>query len=226
MAETIKICGLRSPETLDAALAAGTDLVGFVRYPRSPRHIPLEAGQALSRRARGRALRAVLVVDADDAELEAVMAALDPDLLQLHGHESPERVADIRARFGRPVMKAIGIAGAADLSDLDRYAGTADRLLLDAKPPQAADALPGGNGLPFDWGLLAGIDRRTPFMLSGGLSSENVAEAIAATGASGVDVSSGVETRPGEKDPDRITAFIRAARRAFAAATPIKDKVA
>lgn len=226
MDQEIKICGLRDRETLDAALAAGADLVGFVRYPRSPRHVELDVAAPLARRARGRALRAVLVVDAQDAELDAIVAALDPDLLQLHGDESPDRVAAIRTRTGRPVMKAIGLAGPADLAAVADYEGVADRLLLDAKPPKAAEALPGGNGFAFDWSLLQGLDPRIRFMLSGGLSPENVAAAITATGASGVDVSSGVESRPGEKDPARITAFIRAARAAFAARLPAKDKVA
>lgn len=213
----IKICGLSTPETLDAALQAGADLVGFVRFPKSPRHLGLDRGRALSAQARGRALRAALVVDADDAELDAVVTALDPDMLQLHGHESVERVEAIRARFGRPVIKALGMADASDLSAIAVYRPHADRLLLDAKPPKSAQSLPGGNGLAFDWRLLAGLDPHLPFMLSGGLNPDNVGEAIALTGARAVDVSSGVEIRPGEKDPMRIEAFVRAARAAFAA---------
>jgi phosphoribosylanthranilate isomerase len=207
----VKICGLSTPETLAAALDAGADMVGFVRFPKSPRHVSLEVGRALSRAARGRALRALLVVDPDDADLAAAIDALDPDLIQLHGAETPERVAGIRDRTGRPVMKALGIAAAADLSSLPAYAAVADRLLLDAKPPPGA-ALPGGNGLAFDWRLLAGLDPELSFMLSGGLTPETVAEAIRITGASAVDVSSGVERAPGVKDPDRIAAFVAAAR--------------
>ena len=212
MPSLVKICGLSTPETLDAALGAGADLVGFVRYVRSPRHVDLDRGRALSRRARGRALRVALLVDADDVALDEAVEALDPDLLQLHGHETSERVASIRARFGRPVMKAVGIAEPADLAGIERYATVADQILLDAKPPRDARALPGGNGLPFDWRLLASLDLDERFMLSGGLTPETVATAVALTGIRAVDVSSGVETKPGEKDPVRIAAFVRAAR--------------
>lgn len=216
MSPLVKICGLSTPATLDAALDAGADLVGFVHFPKSPRHLGLEAGQALSARAKGRALRVALLVDPDDATLAAVIEAFDPDLLQLHGAESPERVAAIRARYGRPVMKALGIAEEADLGALARYRTVADRLLLDAKPPKAAGSLPGGNGVAFDWRLVAGLDPDTSFMLSGGLNPDNVGTAIALTGARSVDVSSGVEVRPGEKDPVRIEAFVKAARAAWA----------
>jgi phosphoribosylanthranilate isomerase len=217
MDKLVKICGLSTPDTLDAALSAGADWVGFVRFPKSPRHVSLETGRDLSAQAKGRALRVVLLVDADDAFIQEAVEALDPDLLQLHGHESPERVAAIRARFGRPVMKAIGIAEAADLSGLAAYAGIADHVLLDAKPPRTPDALPGGNGLPFDWRLLVGLDPRLSFMLSGGLDPGNVSEAIKLTGSKAVDVSSGVEVKPGVKDPGKIEAFVKAARAAFVA---------
>lgn len=223
MAQEIKICGLRSRDALEAALDGGADLVGFVRFPPSPRHISLDEAIPLSDTARGRALRTVLLVDPDDAEIAAVVEALDPDLLQLHGNESPARVAEIRAATGRPVMKALGIAESVDLAQVSGYRGVADRLLLDAKAPPGA-AHPGGNGLAFDWGLLSPLGT-TPYMLSGGLSPDNVADAILSTGTSAVDVSSGVEIRPGEKDPARIEAFIRAARAAFTAAS-IRDKVA
>ena len=221
MIPLVKICGLSTPETLEAALDAGADLVGLVHFPKSPRHVALDTGRALSAAARGRALRVALLVDPDDATLRGVVEALDPDLIQLHGSESPERVAAVRARFGRPVMKAIGIAEQADLAALDRYRGVADRLLLDAKPPKTAAALPGGNGIAFDWRLVAGLtvaglDPATSFMLSGGLNPDNVGTAIALTGVCSVDVSSGVEVRPGEKDPARIEAFVRAARAAWA----------
>ena len=213
----VKICGLSTPETLDAALGAGADMVGFVSYPRSPRHVDPAAAAALGARVAGRAMKVALVVDAEDETLAALVAALDPDLIQLHGRETPERVAAIRARFGRPVMKAVGVAGEADIAAARSYLGAADRLLFDAKPPADPSALPGGNGLAFDWRLIAGLDLPVPVMLSGGLDPENVAQAIRLTGVRGVDVSSGVESAPGVKDPRGITAFIAAARAAFAA---------
>lgn len=211
MTTLVKVCGLSTPETLAAALEAGADMVGFVRFAPSPRHLDLEVGRALSEAARGRVQRVLLLVDPDDAELHAAVAALDPDLVQLHGSETPERVAAIRARTGRPVMKALGIATADDLGEIAAYATVADRLLLDAKPPPGAP-LPGGNGLPFDWRLIAGLDPGLPYMLSGGLDPDTVAEAVRVTGAPAVDVSSGVERAPGIKDPDRIAAFVAAAK--------------
>jgi phosphoribosylanthranilate isomerase len=216
MALLVKICGVGTPTALEAAIGAGADMVGFVRFPRSPRHVELDRGRALSGMARGRTQRVLLVVDATDAELDEAVAALDPDLLQLHGTETPERVAAIRSRTGRPVMKAIGIAGTGDLARLVGYSGVADRILLDAKPPRDA-VLPGGNGRTFDWSLLDGLDPALDVMLSGGLDVANVAEAISRTRVRAVDVSSGVEARPGEKDPEKIAAFIRAARAAVAA---------
>jgi phosphoribosylanthranilate isomerase len=216
MDNLIKICGLSTPETLDAALSAGADWVGFVRFPRSPRHVDLDVGRDLSGQAKGRALRVVLLVNAEDADIADALAALDPDLLQLHGHETPQRVAAIRAAFGRPVVKALGVADPSDLAALDSYGGAADHLLLDAKPPRGQGALPGGNGLSFDWRLLVGLDPGLPFMLSGGLNPDNVAEAIRLTGTRAVDVSSGVEVRPGIKDPGKIEAFVKAARAAYA----------
>ncbi|AWN47649.1 phosphoribosylanthranilate isomerase [Methylobacterium terrae] len=213
----VKICGLGTPETLEAAIAAGADQIGLVHFPRSPRHVDLTLGAALSRQARGRAERVALLVDPDDALVDAVVAALDPDWLQLHGRESPERVAALRARTGRPIMKALGIATADDLAGAARYAALADRLLYDAKPAPGA-VLPGGNGHAFDWSLLAGAGRDSPFMLSGGLTLATVAEAVAVTAAQAVDVSSGVESAPGVKDPDRIAAFVAAARAAAPAA--------
>ncbi|MDF3061925.1 MAG: phosphoribosylanthranilate isomerase [Microvirga sp.] len=226
MQPLVKICGLNSLAALDAALQAGADLVGFVRYPRSPRHLTLDEGRELSARAKGKAVRVALTVDADDEELANILEALDPDLLQLHGEETPERVAEVRSRFGRAVMKAVGIAEKADLGRLAAYAEIADRILLDAKPPKTAEALPGGNGLSFDWRLVAGLDPKLSFMLSGGLAPENVAAAIGLTGARALDVSSGVERAPGEKDPERIEAFVRAARAAWADLDKAKDKVA
>lgn len=213
----VKICGLKTAEALDAALAAGADMVGFVRFARSPRHVALDVGRALSREAAGRALRVLLLVDPTDAELDEAVAAIEPDLVQLHGRESPERTAEVAARAGCPVMKALPVADAADLDRIDRYRGSADRILLDAKPPPDA-VLPGGNGIAFDWTLLASLGRPDGrLVLSGGLSPRNVAEAIAVSGLAAVDVSSGVESRPGIKDPAKIAAFVEAARAAFAA---------
>jgi phosphoribosylanthranilate isomerase len=211
MALTVKICGLNTPETLDVALAAGADMVGFVFFAPSPRHIGLAAARALGARVHGRAAKVALTVDANDETLADIVAALKPDLLQLHGTETPDRVVQVRTRFGRPVMKALPIAKRRDLSPIRLYAHVADRLIFDARAPKAATR-PGGLGRSFDWHLLAGIDPGVPFMLSGGLDADNVAEAIAITRAGGVDVSSGVERRPGVKDPDKIRAFITAAR--------------
>jgi phosphoribosylanthranilate isomerase len=209
----IKICGLRTPEALDVALEAGADFVGFVFFPPSPRHLGFEAARALGARVRGRAQKVALSVDADDDWLAASMAALRPDMLQLHGRETPERVAAVRSRFGLPVMKALPIETRADLSPIRLYAKVADRLIFDARAPREATR-PGGLGKPFDWRLLAGVDCDVPVMLSGGLDASNVAEALRVTGAGGVDVSSGVERAPGEKDADKVRAFVRAARQA------------
>lgn len=213
MSLIIKICGLKTPETLEAAIAAGADWVGFVFFAKSPRNVLLDEAKVLGQIVGSRAKKVALSVDADDAALADIEKALTPDLHQLHGHEAPERVAAIRARFGRPVIKAVGIAEAADLEAARAYETAADWLLLDAKPPKNA-ALPGGNGLPFDWQLLAGLDLQKPFMVSGGLDPSNVGEAIAISHPAGVDVSSGVETAPGIKDAAKIRAFIEAARRA------------
>jgi len=211
MALTIKICGLKTPETLDVALEFGADLVGFVFFPPSPRYLGLEAARTLGKRVQGRAGKVALTVDANDQALFDIVEALKPDLLQLHGTETPDRVVAVRTRFGLPVIKALPIAERADLSPIRLYAQVADRLLFDARPPREATR-PGGLGKPFDWTLLAGIDLGIPFMLSGGLDAGNLAEAVRVTSASGVDVSSGVERAPGVKDPEKIKAFIRAAR--------------
>jgi phosphoribosylanthranilate isomerase len=207
----IKICGLKTPEALDVALLAGADMVGFVFFPPSPRHIDFEAVRPLAARVRGRALKVALSVDADDAWLRASIEAVAPDLLQLHGKETPKRVLAVKSRFRLPVMKAIAVATRDDLACVPDYAEVADRLIFDAQAPRDATR-PGGLGRPFEWPLLKNLDPRAPFMLSGGLDPDNVAEAIAITRAGGVDVSSGVERAPGEKDPDRIRAFIRSAR--------------
>ncbi|HLN08012.1 MAG TPA: phosphoribosylanthranilate isomerase [Xanthobacteraceae bacterium] len=213
MSVLIKICGLKTAAALDAALAAKADLVGFVFFAPSPRHIAPAAARALGQRVAARAGKVALTVDADDDLLEGIVAALGPDMLQLHGRESPQRVAAVKARFGLPVMKAIPVETRADLAAAEAYAGIADRLLFDARAPRQATR-PGGLGTPFDWRLLEDFDRKIPFMLSGGLDAENVETALAVTGAPGVDVSSGVERAPGEKDVERIYAFIAAARRA------------
>jgi phosphoribosylanthranilate isomerase len=211
MSVLIKICGLKTSEALDVALAAGADLVGFVFFAPSPRHVGLEAARALSERVRGRAQKVALSVDAGDDELAASIEALKPDLLQLHGRETPERVAAVRERFGVPVMKALPIAERADLAAIRRYEGVADRLIFDARAGVEATR-PGGLGKRFDWRLLENVQPRVPFMLSGGLDADNVAQALRITAAPAVDVSSGVERVPGEKDPDKIRAFIAAAR--------------
>ena len=223
MSIIVKICGLRTPETLDAALEAGADMVGFVFFPPSPRHIAAEQARVLGERVKGRAQKAALSVDADDATLAAMIEALHPDILQLHGHETPERVSAVKARFKLPVMKALAIETRADLAAVANYKNVADRLLFDARAPRDATR-PGGLGKPFDWTLLRELDPGIPFMLSGGLDAGNVAEALRITRAPGVDVSSGVERAPGEKDPDKIHAFVRAAR-AAAAAMETESKV-
>jgi phosphoribosylanthranilate isomerase len=211
MALTVKICGLRTQEALDAALDSGADLVGFVFFPPSPRHLGLEAARMLGERVGGLAGKVALTVDATDETLLDIVEALQPDMLQLHGKETPDRVVQVRTRFGLPVMKALPIAERADLSPIREYALVADRLLFDARPPREATR-PGGLGRRFDWMLLAGIDPGVPYMLSGGLDAGNVAEALRITRASGVDVSSGVERAPGVKDPNKIREFVRAAR--------------
>jgi tryptophan synthase beta chain len=207
----IKICGLRSPETLDAALDAGAGMVGFVFFRPSPRHVDFALARELGARVAGRAVKVALSVDAADDWLAASIEALQPDLLQLHGKETPQRVAAVKARFGLPVMKAIPVESLDDLACVPAYAAVADRLIFDARAPRDATR-PGGLGKPFDWRLLKNLDPAVPFMLSGGLNRDNVAEAIAITGARGVDVSSGVERAPGEKDPGLIRGFIHAAR--------------
>lgn len=208
-----KICGIRQPLALDAAVEGGADMVGLVFYPPSPRSLTAEAAAALAARAPERVMKVGLFVDADDATLGAVLQRVPLDLLQLHGGESPRRVQEIRDRFGLPVMKAIPVSDAADLESAGAYAEVAERLLFDAKAPRdLAGALPGGNALSFDWTLLAGRSWPRPWMLSGGLNAENLERAVTISGASAVDVSSGVERRPGEKDPDRIRAFLAKAR--------------
>jgi len=209
----VKICGLRTEAALEAALAGGADFVGLVFFPPSPRNLAPEAARGLAARARGRAGIVALMVDPDDALIAAVAAAVDPDMLQLHGEESPERVAEVRQRWGKPVMKAIKVETAADAAAALRYRNSADLILFDARAPHESTR-PGGNGAPFDWRALAAVKDQLPYMLSGGLTPDNVADAIRITGAAMVDVSSGVEARPGEKDPELIRRFLRAAKAA------------
>jgi phosphoribosylanthranilate isomerase len=215
MSVLIKICGLKTPAALDAALEGGADLVGFVFFPHSPRHIGFEAARMLGERVQNRARKVAVSVDANDELLKQCVAALKPDILQLHGRESPERVAVIRSRFGLPVMKAIPISQRSDVSSVHYYAKVADQLMFDARAPREASR-PGGHGKAFDWHLLENLALDVPFMLSGGLDAGNVEEALRITRADGVDVSSGVERAPGEKDVDLIRAFISAARGADA----------
>ena len=208
---SVKICGVRTPQALDVALDSGADLVGFVFFAPSPRHLSLEAARTLGQRVQGRAGKVALTVDANDDTLLDIIGVLKPDMLQLHGSETPERVVAVRTRFGLPVMKALPVAERKDLSTVRQYAQFVDRLIFDARAPKDATR-PGGLGKPFDWTLLKDIKAPVPFMLSGGLDADNVSEALRITRAPGVDVSSGVERSPGEKDPDKIQAFIRAAR--------------
>jgi phosphoribosylanthranilate isomerase len=215
MAETtkVKICGLRTEAALAVALDGGADYVGLVFFPPSPRSLSPDAARPLAAITRGRAEIVALMVDPDDALIDAVVAAVDPDLLQLHGEESPERVAKVRRRWAKPVMKAIKVETARDAEAALAYRSVADLILFDARAPKGSP-LPGGNGAPFDWRGLAAVKDQVAYMLSGGLTPDNVAAAVRATGAGIVDVSSGVEVRPGEKDPELIRRFLRAAKAA------------
>ena len=213
MSLIVKICGLSTRETLDVALQAGADMVGFVFFPPSPRHLSLETARDLGKQTRRRAKKVALTVDADDATLANIVEALQPDLLQLHGKETVARLRDIKQKFGLQVMKAIAVETAADLASLPGCAAVADSILFDARAPKHATR-PGGLGAVFDWHVLENLDLKLPFMVSGGLNAGNVAEAVRVTRAGGVDVSTGVERVPGIKDPDMIRAFIRAARMA------------
>jgi phosphoribosylanthranilate isomerase len=211
MSLIVKICGLSTRETLDVALDAGADMVGFVFFPPSPRHLNLETARDLGKHVKGRAAKVALTVDADDATLANIVEALAPDILQLHGTETVARLRDIRQKFALPVMKAIAVETASDLKSLPGYAAVADRILFDARAPREATR-PGGLGAVFDWHVLEKLDLALPFMVSGGLNAGNVADAVRVSRAGGVDVSSGVESAPGVKDPEMIRAFIRAAR--------------
>jgi len=209
---SVKICGLTAPEHVRAAVEAGARYIGFNFFPKSPRYAPIAQAAALASDVPVGVAKVALAVNFTDAQLDEIVAGVPLDMLQLHGAESPERVAEVKSRYGLPVIKAIGVAEAEDLAAIDLYSDVADQLLVDAKPPKNSE-LPGGNGLPFDWRLLAGRKYwRTPWMLSGGLNPGNVAEAIRMTGARQVDVASGVESAPGVKDPGLIRSFIEAAR--------------
>lgn len=209
MSLDIKICGLRSESALAAALAGGASHVGFIFFPKSPRHVELAQAALLRNVASGHAKAVAVTVDATDAELDVIVAGMAPDLLQLHGGESPARVGEVKARYGLPVMKALSVSTAADLDSARPYLGVADRFLFDAKPPKGSQ-LPGGNGVSFDWRLLAGMPSGVDYMLSGGLNASNVGEALRLVDPRGLDVSSGVETAPGLKDPGLIRAFFAA----------------
>jgi phosphoribosylanthranilate isomerase len=208
----VKICGLTRPEDVAAVAAAGAQYAGFVFFEKSPRNVNIETARALALEAPVGLAKVALVVDADNAELDAIVGAVPLDMLQLHGHESPERVSEVRARYGLPVMKAVGVADVEDMAQIALYEEVADQLLIDAKPPKGAD-LPGGNGLSFDWRLLSGRKYwRKPWMLAGGLTPQNVRQAAQMTGARQVDVSSGVEAGAGVKDARRIAEFVAALR--------------
>lgn len=206
----VKICGLSTAATVDATVNAGASYIGFVFFPKSPRYVTVAKVVELAPRIPTEIRKVALTVNASDAELENILKA-PIDMLQLHGAESPARVAEVKARFGLPVMKAIGVADESDLALIDAYSGVADQLLVDTKPPKDG-ALPGGNGVPFDWRLIAGREWSVPWMLAGGLTAENVAEAVSLTGAQQIDLSSAVESSPGVKDVNKIAAFIRAAK--------------
>lgn len=210
MSVIVKICGLKSEDVLEAALDAGADMVGFAHFPKSPRHLELDRIAELIAATGGRAETCLFLVDPDDALVRSA-AATGTDWLQLHGSETPERVAAVKAASGRRVMKVLPVAEKEDLAAFVAYRGIADRIMFDAKPPGGADR-PGGLGKPFDWSILSAIDPGLEFMLAGGLTPENVAEAVTRIGPLAVDVSSGVESAPGEKDADKIRAFIAAAR--------------
>ncbi len=209
----IKICGLKTDEAMSAALAGEASHVGFIFFAKSPRYIAPADAARLRALARGKALAVAVTVDAGDAMLDEIVAATQPDMLQLHGKESPERVAAIKARYNLPVMKALSVSAPADLAPIDTYRGIADKFLLDAKPP-AGSELPGGNGVSFDWTILETLDPNVDYMLSGGLNAGNVHEALRLANPPGIDVSSGVESAPGVKDVALIEQFFRAVRAA------------
>jgi phosphoribosylanthranilate isomerase len=212
----IKICGLKTAEAVAAALDGGASHIGFIFFPKSPRYVdPGEAGR-LRQAAKGRAIAVAVTVDPDDVTLDAIVAAMQPDMLQLHGNESVNRVAEIKARYGLPVMKALALRERGDLEQIKPYIGVADCFLFDAKPPKGSE-LPGGNGVSFDWQVLSELDASIDYMLSGGLNASNIGDALRATNAQGIDISSGVESAPGVKDVGLIRDFFRAVRAAKSA---------
>ncbi|MEQ9258660.1 MAG: phosphoribosylanthranilate isomerase [Roseovarius sp.] len=209
----MKFCGLTEPADIPAAILAGATYLGFNFFPKSPRFVDLETAALMAGSVPEGVAKVALVVDADDATIDAITGAVPLDFLQLHGQESPARVAEVKARTGLPVIKVVGISGPEDLDRIDFYAKVADQILVDAKPPKGADR-PGGNAVSFDWELIANRRWPVPWMLAGGLTAQNVAEAIRATGARQVDVASGIESAPGVKDAERMRAFAEAARAA------------
>ncbi|MCY4290580.1 MAG: phosphoribosylanthranilate isomerase [Roseovarius sp.] len=207
----VKICGLCGTSDLNNAISAGAAYIGFNFFPKSPRYIDIDSAANLTSKVHSSVIKVALIVNESDQFLDSLLSKVALDMLQLHGSESPERVAEIKSRFGMPVMKAIGIAEVSDLRQINAYAYVADQLLLDARPPADSER-PGGNALPFDWNIIAGYSWTAPWMLAGGLTAKNVAEAVKLTGASQIDVASGVESRPGVKDERLIREFIIAAK--------------
>ncbi len=222
MKPDVKICGLKSEDAVDRAVARGATHIGFIFFPKSPRNIEPAAAAELAERVRGHVKIVAVTVDADTDDLDEIVDQLKPDYLQLHGAESPERLLTLKALYGLPVIKAFSIRDAEDLERIDPYIGLADRFLFDAKPPKGSE-LPGGNGVSFDWRLLQSLDGSIDYMLSGGLNKDNVAQALALTGARAIDVSSGVESAPGVKDTGMIDAFFDAVARAGAGTSPSRE---
>ncbi len=223
MKPDIKICGLKTPEAVERAVARGASHIGFIFFAKSPRNIEPDLAGQLADAVRGRAKIVAVTVDADPDDLDEIVALLRPDILQLHGKESPERVLEVRAMYGLPVMKAFSVREAADLERIDPYIGIVERFLFDAKPPVGSE-LPGGNGVSFDWRLMQSLDASVDYMLSGGLNKDNVGEALQVTRAPGLDVSSGVESAPGVKDLAMIDAFFDAVREATGASAVAGSK--
>lgn len=223
MKRDIKICGLKTAEAVERAVSRGATHIGFIFFPKSPRNIEPDIAGKLADPVRGRAKVVAVTVDADNDDLDEIVDLLKPDILQLHGHETPERVLEVRALYGLPVMKALSIRDAADLDRVDSYTGIVDRFLFDAKPP-ASSELPGGNGVSFDWSVLRDLDGAEGYMLSGGLNRDNVAEAMMVAGSGGIDISSGVESAPGVKDPAMIDEFFDAINTAVESGRGVKAK--
>lgn len=213
MSLDIKICGLKTPDAIAAALSGGASHLGFIFFPKSPRYVTAEMAGQLRKAATGKAKAVAVTVDASDDTLDMIVAVMRPDMLQLHGNEGPERVAEVKERYGLPVMKALSVREAADLDAIQPFRSVADRFLFDAKPP-AGSELPGGNGIAFDWQVLADLDRNVEYMLSGGLNAANIGEALRLVNPPGIDISTGVESAPGVKDAVLIEAFFRAVRAA------------